>query len=354
MGSMRVFLFDHWYIAGLRRDVTDKPRRVLILGRPVVLYRAPDGAVVALEDRCPHRDVPLSMGSVQGDGSLQCLYHGMRFDRAGACVFIPEETRVVPGAQVRSFPVVEKCEWVWVFMGDPARADVLLIPDYPWFAKPGFKSRTGHLHVKCNYKLIVDNLLNMAHLPFVHPRTIGSEGVVKDAKMSVERRGLGVRLARRMYDIEPPPTYKQAGGFEGNVNRWQTIDFMAPSCFEFDTGVIDAMHDIPDPAKPVELPGNAKVLSRHTMHGVAPETEESSNYYVGFSYDPALMSEATADFVFDSVYKTFLEDVEILEAQQMNMALMPDAPRIHIKSDAAGMQAMRIIEELEKAQAARI
>ena len=347
-----MFLFDHWYIAGFRRDVSQTPQRRIIAGRPLVIYRLPDGAVVALEDRCPHRDVPLSMGSVQADGTIQCLYHGIRFDRAGACTFIPEETRVPKGAQVRSFPIVEKCEWVWVFMGDPARADAAAIPDYPWFSRPGWKARTGHLHVKCNYKLIVDNLLNMAHLPFVHPRTIGSEGVVKNAKMSVERRGLGVRLARRMYDIEPPPTYKQAGGFEGNVNRWQTIDFMAPSFFEFDTGVIDAEHDIPDTSKPLTLPGNARVLSRHTMHGVVPETETTSNYYVGFSYDPALMPETTADFVFDSVYKTFLEDVEILEAQQMNMELLPDARRIHIVSDAAGMQAMRIIEELEKAQAA--
>jgi vanillate O-demethylase monooxygenase subunit len=117
--------------------------------------------------------------------------------------------------------------------------------------------------------------------------------------------------------------------------------------------VIDAACDIPDPAHPAPLPPGTRILSRHTMHGVVPETEQSSNYFVGFSYDPEVMSEATADFVFDSVYKTFLEDVEILEAQQSNMDLMPERRRIHIVSDAAGLQAMRILEELEKAQAAR-
>ena len=348
-----MFLLDHWYIAAFRRDVTERPQRRLMLGNPIVLYRTPEGIVAALEDRCPHREVPLSMGSIQSDGTLQCLYHGIRFNRSGVCTFVPEETRIPQGAQVRTYPVVESGEWVWIYMGDPACADSSAIPAYPWFARAGWKARTGHLHVRCNYKLIVDNLLNMAHLPYVHPRTIGSEGVVRDAKMSVERRGNGVRLARRMYDIEPPPTYRQAGGFEGNVNRWQTIDFMAPSFFEFDTGVIDAAYDIPDPANPVALPAQARVLARHTMHGVVPETEQTSNYFVGFSYDPAVMPEATADFVFDSVYKTFLEDVEILEAQQANMELMPERKRIHIVSDAAGLQAMRIIEELEKAQAAR-
>ena len=346
-------LFDHWYIAAFRRQVSDKPQRYLILGRPIVLFRGPDGTVAALEDRCPHRDVPLSKGSVQPDGTIQCLYHGLRFDRTGACMFIPEETRIPAGARVRTYPVVEAGEWVWVFMGDCSRADAAAVPEYPWFRRPGWKARTGHLHVRCNYKLIVDNLLNMAHLPYVHPRTIGSEGVVRNARVSVERRDNGVRLARRMYDIEPPPTYKQAGGFEGNVNRWQTIDFIAPSFFEFDTGVIDAQFDIPDTSRPIELPGHARVLSRHTMHGVVPETEATSNYFVGFSYDPAVMPEETADFVFDSVYKTFLEDVDILEAQQANMNLLPEAKRIHIVSDAAGLQAMRFLEELEKAEASR-
>jgi len=345
-----LFLYDHWYIVGFRRELTTKPRRVIVAGRPLAIYRLEDGTPVALEDRCPHREVPLSMGSVQPDGTLQCLYHGIRFNQHGTCTFIPEETRMPVGAQVRSYPLREHGEWVWVFMGDPARADSVSPPAYPWFTRDGWKARTGHLHVKCNYKLIVDNLLNMAHLPFVHPRTIGSEGVVKDAKMTVERRGLGVRLARRMFNIEPPPTYKKAAGFEGNVNRWQTIDFMAPSFFEFDTGVIDADHDIPDTSKPLDLPASVRVLSRHTMHGVVPETEGTSNYFVGFAYDPTSMSEETADFVFDSVYKTFLEDVEILEAQQSNMELLPDHKRIHIVSDAAGMQAMRVIEELEKAQ----
>jgi phenylpropionate dioxygenase-like ring-hydroxylating dioxygenase large terminal subunit len=348
-----LFLYDHWYIAAFRHDLIDKPIRRLLLGVPVVLFRTQDGTVAALEDRCPHREVPLSMGSVQPDGSLQCLYHGIRFDQHGTCLHIPEQTKVPSSATVRAFPVVEHAEWIWVFMGDPARAGEAKVPDYPWFTREGWRSRTGHLHVKCNYRLIVDNLLNMAHLPFVHPRTIGSEGVVKNAQVDVTRNGTTVRLARRMYDIEPPPTYKKAGGFEGNVNRWQTIDFLAPSFFEFDTGVIDAGHDIPDTSRPETIGRNAKVLSRHTMHGVVPETERASSYYVGFSYDPQIMNEETADFVFESVYATFKEDVDVLEAQQINMELMPDRPHINIVSDAAGIQAMRVIDDLAKAERAR-
>ena len=347
-----MFLRDHWYIAAFRRDVAGKPMRKIILGEPIVLYRTADGEAVALEDRCVHREVPLSMGSCLPNGALQCAYHGMEFDRHGRCTHIPEQTRIPADARVRAYPVAETGEWTWVWMGDPARADAALSPPYPWFQRPGWKTRVGHIHVACNYKLLVDNLLNMAHLPFVHPRTIGSEGVVKDAKVTVDRKATGVRLSRKMYDIEPPPTYKAAGGFEGNVNRWQTIDFMAPSFFEFDTGVIDAGHEIPDTSRPDDFASNARVLSRHSMHGVVPETESSTNYFVGFAYDPAGMAEATADFVFDSVYKTFLEDVDILEAQQRNMELAPGRRRIDMASDAAGLHAMRVLEQLEAARAA--
>lgn len=345
-----MFVYDAWYIAGLQRDVADKPVRRLLLGQPVVLFRTRGGSAVALEDRCIHRHAPLSLGAVTSDGNLQCLYHGMVFDRQGACVSIPEQDRIPAEVCVRSYPVVECGQWIWVWMGAPEKADESQIPAYPWFSMPGWSARTGHLHVKCNYRHIIDNLLNMAHLPFVHPRTIGSEGVVRDAKVSVTRTDKGVRLSRKMYDIEPPPTYKQAAGFTGNVNRWQNIDFIAPACFEFDTGVIEVGHEIPDTSSTTAKLPNARILSRHTMHGLAPETATTTNYYVGFSYDPAAMSESTADFVFDSVYKTFIEDVVVLEAIEDNMRLAPDARMTHIVSDGAGIQALRRVDELIRAE----
>ncbi|HEY8580584.1 MAG TPA: aromatic ring-hydroxylating dioxygenase subunit alpha [Beijerinckiaceae bacterium] len=346
-----MFLRDHWYIGALRHTLRDEPLRRIVLGRPVVLFRTPEGEAVALEDRCIHRQAPLSMGSVQPDGTLQCLYHGIRFRPDGTCAFIPEQSRIPRDARVRSYPVVERGQWVWVWTGDPEKADPADVPAYPWFMKDGWKARTGQLHVRCNYKLIVDNLLNMAHLPYVHPRTIGSDGVIKDAKVSVTREGYNVRLARRMYDIEPPPTYKQAGGFTGNVNRWQTIDFVAPSSFEFHTGVIEVGHKPPGPE--LDRPKtNARILDRHAMHSMTPETESSTHYFVGFSYDPEDISEDMADFIFDQTFRTFQEDVVILEAQQVNMELTPGEKTLDIVSDAAGNQALRALAELEKAQAA--
>jgi phenylpropionate dioxygenase-like ring-hydroxylating dioxygenase large terminal subunit len=342
-----MFLTNFWYIAALKGEVNQKPMRRTILGTPVVLYRTPDNEVAALEDRCIHREVPLSKGEVLADGGLRCIYHGMVFDRAGICRHIPEQTRIPNGARVRAFPLVEKYEWAWIWMGDPELADPASIPNCSWFDMAGWKARTGRLEVKSNHRLIIDNLLNMAHLPYVHPRTIGTEGVF-NAKVSVKREGQGVRLLRMMHNIEPPPTYKKAGGFEGNVNRWQDIRFKAPNLFEFNTGVIDADHPIPEPDTHVSPRPGLHVLSRHTMHAVCPQTQSTTHYYFGFSYNPEEMAEDVANFVFESAYKTFVEDVEILEAQQINIESMPNRPKLDIVSDAAGIQAMRILDELER------
>ena len=89
-----MFVRNQWYIAAFRRDVSTIPTRRVMLGEPVVLYRTPNGAAVALEDRCVHREAPLSMGTVLPSGALQCLYHGMQFDQAGVCVHIPEQSSI--------------------------------------------------------------------------------------------------------------------------------------------------------------------------------------------------------------------------------------------------------------------
>jgi phenylpropionate dioxygenase-like ring-hydroxylating dioxygenase large terminal subunit len=81
-----MFLRNYWYVAASDSDIGRKPFRRIIMNEPVVFYRTEDGTPIALEDRCPHRRLPLSMGKLVGDDILQCHYHGLRFDRTGACV----------------------------------------------------------------------------------------------------------------------------------------------------------------------------------------------------------------------------------------------------------------------------
>lgn len=123
-------LRNTWYAAAWSRDVgVDFSTREL-LGEPMLLYRKHDGAPVAMIDRCPHRFAPLSMGKRVGDG-VECGYHGLQFDCSGDCSKNPHgDGRIPPGARVRSFPAEDRYGLVWIWAGEPSRADASLIPDF--------------------------------------------------------------------------------------------------------------------------------------------------------------------------------------------------------------------------------
>ena len=116
-----------------------------ILERPIVLYRGESGKIVALDDRCCHRAAPLSMGRVEGD-DIRCMYHGMKFDPAGKCIQIPGQDMIPAKLGVRSYPVVERYDLIWIWTGDAEKADPDLIVDYPPLADPKWRGLPGYMH----------------------------------------------------------------------------------------------------------------------------------------------------------------------------------------------------------------
>ena len=108
-----MFVKNAWYVAGWSSEFGDALQRVTIIEQHLVMFRTSANVVVALEDRCPHRLLPLSKGKRIGD-DIQCGYHGMTFDCSGACVRIPGQDNVPSTAFVDAFPVVEKNNIVFV------------------------------------------------------------------------------------------------------------------------------------------------------------------------------------------------------------------------------------------------
>ena len=231
-----MFLRNYWYVAASDHDVQRQPLGRIILGEPIVFYRLEDGTPVALEDRCAHRHLPLSMGKLVGD-TLQCHYHGLRYDKTGTCVRVPGQDMIPRSARVKSYPVVERYHWLWIWMGDPALADPDKIPDFHWFDDPeNWGAKGQYLHVKANWQLIVDNLLDLTHLAFVHETTIGNSALVDNAAVKVTRAHDHVVVTRWIIDLPAPPTFVKAGGFTSNVDRWQIIDFTPPAFLRLDVG----------------------------------------------------------------------------------------------------------------------
>jgi len=238
-GQEPAFLFDAWYVAGWADDLTpgSKIGRTF-LNQPIVLFRTETGALGALEDRCCHRAMQLSRGHVDGQ-ILRCTYHGMEYGTDGICTRIPAQEKIPPTARVRSYPLVERDAMLWIWMGDAQRADPATIPTYPVHHDPRFAWRSAHFPVNGNWQLLIDNLMDLSHLPYIHPKTIGGNPELHfKTKTETTKLPNGVRVERRMPASVPPPTYVDARGFTGLVDRWQEIEF-EPVLIRIHTGACD-------------------------------------------------------------------------------------------------------------------
>lgn len=340
-----MFLKNFWYVAAWNHELGQKPLGRMILNEPIVLFRDANGAPVAFEDRCPHRRVPLSMGKLVEGGLLQCHYHGLQFNSAGECVRIPGQEMIPPSAKVRSYPVVERYRWVWIWMGDPAFADPGTIPDFHYLDSPEWGAKGTLFHVNANWQLIVDNLLDLTHLAFVHETTIGNAAVAENAAVKVERSSNNVLVKRWIINQPAPPTYVKAGNFTTNVDRWQFIDFVPPAFLRLSVGATPTGTGAPEG----RFVGG---INMRNLNAITPETEATAHYFWAQAHDFDVKNERLTDMIFEQVKTAFLEDVAVFEAQQRTIAAAPDAPQIDINADTGGIQARRILDRIHQEEIA--
>ncbi len=330
-----MFLRNYWYVAASDAEIGRTPLSRVILGEPIVFFRTEQGTPVAFEDRCPHRQLPLSMGRLIGD-ELQCRYHGLRFGTDGRCVHIPGQDRIPQAAKARTYPVVERYHWVWIWMGDPALADPAAITDFHWLDDPEWGAKTSYLHVKANWQLVVDNLLDLTHLAFVHETTIGNLALAEHAKVNVTRAPNNVVVTRWIIDQDPPPTFQKVGGFTGKVDRWQIIDFVPPAFLRLDVGATPTGTGAPEGKR-------VGGINMRNLNAITPETETTSHYFWGQAHDFDVKNAETTNKIFEQIRTAFLEDVDVFSGQQRNLDLMPNSPQLDIAADAGALQARRIL-----------
>lgn len=331
------YLLNAWYVAAVDREVGSDPLRRILLDVPVVLFRTEEGTAVALEDRCCHRHAPLSLGQVKGD-VIECGYHGLQFAGDGRCVSVPGQSRVPPGAGVRSFPLLEKWGWLWIWPGDPAKADPDLLPDWGQMDHPDWAcTRPDSLHLNCNYRLVTDNVLDTTHLAYVHKSSIGNASI-NDFPSKTVREGEMVKMTRWILDRDPPPMYKAAGNFTGLVDRWQIVWHTPPVYSVNDAGCAVAGSGAPegDRSQGIEL----RALSAPT-----PETQSTTHYFFAFVRTFGHDDPATEKMFAEGFVDVFREDVVIFEAQQRRMETSPGAVQVDINVDAAPLAARRILDE---------
>ncbi len=329
-----MFIKNAWYVAAQSGEIGRELTQRWITGDPVVLYRTEAGQVAAMEDRCPHRRAALSKGRLVGD-DIQCGYHGITFDCSGACVRIPGQEEIPPALAVRTYPIAEKWKWIWIWMGDPAAADESLLPAFQYNDSPGWVATGGCIEVKANYQLLTDNLLDLTHLTYVHGKSIGNSAIV-EFPISFRIEGTDVHVLRVIHNRPPPPLFKRLRGFTGNIDRWQIIRFQIP------------MHiSIEVRALPTGIEDIEQGLRWFSINSITPVDERSSRYYWTVTRCFALDDEAITQIFHDAVHAAFMEDVDVMEAQQV--MIDTDRPRrgvISVRADGGQLAARRIIERM--------
>ncbi|MCY4260483.1 MAG: aromatic ring-hydroxylating dioxygenase subunit alpha [Rhodobacteraceae bacterium] len=222
------FLQDAWYVAGWSKDFDRTLKSERYLGEQIVFFRTGEGRPVALEDACPHRKLPLSMGRLHED-TIECGYHGLTFDCTGRCVAAPTQPGRIPRAGVRSYPVVDRYRLLWIWMGNPEHADerkIFPVENYgnaDWGLTDG-----GTLDIDCHYLWIADNLLDPSHVAWVHLSSFAGAGT-DDVALEVEKTERGVVVSRWILGQEPSPYYGKLIKFTGVCDRLQHYEMCFPA-----------------------------------------------------------------------------------------------------------------------------
>jgi phenylpropionate dioxygenase-like ring-hydroxylating dioxygenase large terminal subunit len=329
-------LRNQWYCAAFGHELKREPVARMILSEPVVMYRTAGGTPVAFEDRCCHRRAPLSRGKIEGD-NLRCGYHGLLYDPTGTVIWAPGQDRLPSGARVRSYPMVEKHGWVWIWMGDPALADAKTAPSYDKYDHPQWASYDQLLPVKANYFLVVDNLLDLSHLPFLHAATIGSPEDT-NPNLTWERGPNGLKGVRVARGLSPSPRNLQEG-FDFRFDRTQIMLFEPPSQVTIDILTNEYGKLYGDPADRL----NRRIMIYDSM---TPETDTSCHYFWAIARDFCIDDPKQTEIGLRATSAAFLEDKLMLEAEQRIIDLDPAAPQIDLAGDTGGLQARRILERL--------
>ncbi len=336
------FIRNAWYMGAWAKDITNTPVGSTILGEPIVMFRPRNGEVAALRDVCPHRAVPLSMGSVS-EGRIRCPYHGLEFDEHGVCRKNPHVDGPSEQLKTRAYSVVEKHGGIWIWMGEEM-ADPAKIPEYDWMdTVHGYGVGRGYLNIEADYRLVIDNLMDLAHAEYIHPHTVGIAGAADVQVVEVVPRDDSISVNSVYPGIPPSMLNRQLASISGKE------DLAKGECF-------DQYHDMM--WRPVSnlylvlgttLPGRPRDegVDMLTAHILTPETTTSTHYFHASARPFAIEGEEEVSRYTEIGERTFVgEDKPILEAAQKNITATGAKLASFTIGDSGSGQVRRAIDRM--------
>lgn len=332
------FLKNVWYCAALSAEISSTPIRRVICDLPIALFRTASGKVAAVEDRCSHRQAPLSRGIVIGE-EIQCNYHGFVFDCEGICTHIPHQLTVPRATDIMAFEVVERWGYVWMWWGERAKADPSQIPDLPWTADEKWRTVYFYFHVKANQQLMADNLLDVSHIDFLHRHNIGSstgaKGQHDTPKIELESKieGDKVYYTRTVTGTHLGAIARKWVGNESKVNRISRQAWEKPNTIHFNTSLVN----------------NENQVTFRMEHLMTPETAMTTHYFMNWTRDFGLGNveyPTDEDIRREQLAVVQGEDIPMVEAQQLNIAEFGSEFDVAARQDQFIGHVHRVLQEI--------
>jgi vanillate O-demethylase monooxygenase subunit len=331
-----MFIRNAWYVAAWSRDLDHSLSAITVLDENIVLFRSADGSPAALEDACPHRKLPLSKGRLRDD-AIECGYHGLTFDRQGSCIAAPTQDRVPTTARVRRYPVVDRWNLLWIWMGEPEAADEAAILEVPNHANPAWGLTVGGvMDIDCNYLYVTDNLLDPSHVAWVHVSSFAGAGT-EGTPLKVDVKNDGVVVSRWLLDRAPPPYYAGMLRFAGNCDRLQHYEVVLPS-IAINKSIFT----------PVGTGGSSDRLDERAYVNISynfmtPIDEERTRYFWFQHRNTDPDNAAVTRKMDEGALNAFLEDRDILTEVQKGMANRK-TPNIDLAIDAGALRFRRLVD----------
>lgn len=363
----QIFVRDCWYVAGMSDDFpAEKLTGQVIAKRPIVIWRTKDGEVVAYDDRCSHKRFPLSKGRLMADGTLECAYHGMRYDTSGKCVMIPSHPTgpISPQATVRAFPIIEQDGLVWIWPGDPEKSETRKPPRVPEVGDARWESIcVGPMNVSANYMLLIENLLDITHFYPLHDGNIGD---IANSRIPIELEEGTVDGNEYVMTVRKTSSYTQPPYLEDwfhypVVDRHHTHCMMSPGLTRVvmrnaPPGELDVREgdtEFPGHLEPTGIERGYVLIHTHT-----PVDERSHVWRVIVNCPADNMSKgepgkSTAKRVAEMFPEVAAEDLWAV-AEQQRMFEYPDEgySEVFLKPDLALRRARKILVDMHRTEQA--
>ena len=330
---------DCWYVLDWSAEVSNELKNRMVLGQDLVYFRDQEGEVCALQNRCAHRCFPLHRSNLLENDTIQCGYHGLIYNTSGQCVKIPSAPdKKTSGIKVQKYPVVDRAPMIWVWPGDPEKADPALIPDYDWVNTKEWGYGHGFYHLEGNYLAIHENLMDITHFSFLHGSALGTPGHA-ESKIDVSIEGSVVDNYRINHGEHVPDLHRDYMGIGfAPVSRDSHSKFMTPgfhyaySLYQDTAGTLDGRTDY-----------NLRIL-----HFISPETQYTTNYWWMFARDFKPEDKKASQFYSDTTLDVFREDGDAIEWMEQQWANedRPDFQETHVPADKGAVEMRRIIKRM--------